>query len=136
MQLCGVRGNNPTEVLGRQTNLLSCPGGTALSHSCGSFSGKEFAIAKQHGKTAFGLCVSLWTEDSEQEFSCLLAVVMRGWKLGVVSTQAPRPRRHLGLCLCPQHLWTQDRISWGWNAEHMKSFPFDIKQKYIMASSQ
>lgn len=97
VQLCGVRGDNPTEVLGRQTNLLPCPGGTALSHSCGPFSGKEFAITKQHRKTAFGLCVSLWTEDSEQEFSCLLAVVKRGWKLGGVSTQgtsateAPRP---------------------------------------------
>ena len=60
MQLCGVRGDNPTEVLGGQTNLLPCPGGTALSHSCGTFSGKEFAIAKQGRKTAFGLvCFSL-----------------------------------------------------------------------------
>ena len=59
MQLCRVRGDSPTEVLGRPANPLPCPEGMALSHSLCPFS-EEFAMAKQCKKTAFGLvCFSL-----------------------------------------------------------------------------
>lgn len=67
VQLCGVRGDSPAEVVGRQANPLPCPEGMALSYSCCPFSA-EFAIGKQRKKTAFGLvCFSLWTKDSKQE---------------------------------------------------------------------